>query len=226
MTPLEDRLANYKLRMAGEALSPAAERVLTPTAPISSESMNAYFNATSSWFAFEVLIRGLLNAVEGGVPITVYPFYLSFGRELWQLQCMRGIPAASPAGAQEAAIGVEKWVARGLDKATLDAIVSLFGTTGGLSGPVPESPPDMEGVRNPVTLEVTAVEGAQLYWFRVINEMGGQVRQKADSGTPTWLVAPELGEERVYRWDAAVKVGGLWSPFFSPRWSFFVMPPA
>jgi len=226
MTPLEDRLANYKLRMAGEALSPAAERVLTPTAPINSESMNAYINATSSWFAFEELIRSLLNAVEGGVPITWYPFYLSFGRELWQRQYMRGIPAASPAGAQEAAIGVAKWVARGLDNATLAAIVSLFGTTGGLTAPVPESPPDMEGLENPVTLEVTAVQGAQLYWFRVFNELGGQVRQKADSMGPTWLVAPELGVEREYKWEAAVRVGGLWSPFFSPRWSFYVMSPS
>ncbi len=54
-----------------------------------------------------------------GVPTIAYPFYLCFGREVWALS-RKDISGESLA--QEAAILIAKWVARGLTQSVLQAI--------------------------------------------------------------------------------------------------------
>jgi len=54
-----------------------------------------------------------------GVPTIQYPFYLCFGREMWSL-IDKEISGESLA--QEAAVLIAKWVARGLSQAVLQAI--------------------------------------------------------------------------------------------------------
>ena len=54
-----------------------------------------------------------------GVPTIQYPFYLCFGREMWSLS-NKDISGESMA--QEAAVLIAKWVARGLTQAVLQAI--------------------------------------------------------------------------------------------------------
>ena len=54
-----------------------------------------------------------------GVPTIQYPFYLCFGREMWALS-RKDISGESLA--QEAAILITKWTARGLTQAVLQAI--------------------------------------------------------------------------------------------------------
>jgi len=56
---------------------------------------------------------------SAGVPITDYPWYLDFGRELWRLQKNE---VSGESLAQEAATLIAKWVARGLTQAVLQAI--------------------------------------------------------------------------------------------------------
>jgi len=56
---------------------------------------------------------------SSGVPTIQYPFYLCFGREMWAL-IDKEISGESLA--QEAAVLIAKWVARGLTQAVLAAI--------------------------------------------------------------------------------------------------------
>ena len=73
-------------------------------------------------------IQPLLAAMEqqvkqvcdlAGVPTIQYPFYLCFGREMWSLT-RKDISGESLA--QEAAVLITKWTARGLTQAVLQAI--------------------------------------------------------------------------------------------------------
>src|SRR5512143_1369350 len=57
----------------------------------------------------ETQVRQVLNGA--GVPFIQYPFYLCFGREIWS-RIRKGMEGESLA--QEAAILITKWVARGL----------------------------------------------------------------------------------------------------------------
>jgi len=54
-----------------------------------------------------------------GVPTIQYPFYLAFGREMWRLTRS---DISGESLAQEAAVLIAKWVARGLSQAVLQAI--------------------------------------------------------------------------------------------------------
>jgi hypothetical protein len=54
-----------------------------------------------------------------GVPTIQYPFYLCFGREMWSLQNKE---VSGESLAQEAAVLIAKWVARGLTQSVLQAI--------------------------------------------------------------------------------------------------------
>ena len=54
-----------------------------------------------------------------GVPTIQYPFYLCFGREIWS-RINKEMSGESLA--QEAAVLIAKWVARGLTQAVLQAI--------------------------------------------------------------------------------------------------------
>ena len=56
-----------------------------------------------------------------GVPTIQYPFYLCFGREMWS-KLRKEMSGESLA--QEAAVLIAKWVARGLTQAVLQAVRS------------------------------------------------------------------------------------------------------
>ena len=67
--------------------------------------------------AMELQVKQVCDSA--GVATIQYPFYLNFGRELWALS-RKDISGESYA--QEAAILVTKWTARGLTQAVLQAI--------------------------------------------------------------------------------------------------------
>ena len=75
-------------------------------------------------YAAESLVRAVLNAA--GVSVILYPFYLSFGREMWKLTNR----ISGESAAQEAAILIAKWVARGLTLSVLESIrYDVFGVS-------------------------------------------------------------------------------------------------
>ena len=67
--------------------------------------------------AMELQVKQVCDG--SGVSIIQYPFYLSFGRELWALS-RKDISGESYA--KEAAILITKWTARGLTLAVLQAL--------------------------------------------------------------------------------------------------------
>jgi hypothetical protein len=67
--------------------------------------------------AMELQVKQVCDGA--GVPTIQYPFYLCFGRELWSLS-RKEISGESLA--LEAAVLIDKWVARGLTEAVLQAI--------------------------------------------------------------------------------------------------------
>jgi len=67
--------------------------------------------------AMELQVKQVCDGA--GVSIIQYPFYLCFGREMWALS-RKDISGESMA--QEAAILITKWTARGLTAAVLQAI--------------------------------------------------------------------------------------------------------
>ena len=69
--------------------------------------------------AMELQVKQTLD--ESGVSIIQYPFYLSFSREVWRLKRM---DVSGDSLANEAAILVGKWAARGLTQSVLETIRS------------------------------------------------------------------------------------------------------
>jgi hypothetical protein len=69
--------------------------------------------------AMELQVKQTCDA--SGVPTIQYPFYLNFGREIWAL-IRKEVSGESLA--QEAAVLVAKWTARGLTAPVLQAIRS------------------------------------------------------------------------------------------------------
>ena len=67
--------------------------------------------------AMELQVKQVCDGA--GVPTIQYPFYLCFGREIWALTRKE---VSGESLAQEAAILIAKWVARGLNQAVLQAI--------------------------------------------------------------------------------------------------------
>jgi hypothetical protein len=65
----------------------------------------------------ETQVKQTIDA--SGVSVIQYPFYLCFGREMWS-KCRKEMSGESLA--QEAAVLVAKWVARGLTQSVLQAI--------------------------------------------------------------------------------------------------------
>jgi len=74
-------------------------------------------NAIVSLASMEQQVKQVCDG--SGVPTIQYPFYLCFGREMWKL-LNKDISGESLA--QEAAVLIAKWVARGLSQAVLQAI--------------------------------------------------------------------------------------------------------
>uniref|UniRef100_A0A7C4CCJ8 Uncharacterized protein n=1 Tax=candidate division WOR-3 bacterium TaxID=2052148 RepID=A0A7C4CCJ8_UNCW3 len=67
--------------------------------------------------AMETQVKQVLDGQ--GVPIIQYPFYLSFGREVWRLLRQE---LSGESLKQEVAVLVAKWVARGLELPVLQAV--------------------------------------------------------------------------------------------------------
>lgn len=210
--------------MQGEAVSSITQRLVAPVLGVNSPVVQHFANMTESVVALETGVRGLLNSA--GIPTILYPFYLDYARELWQLTT-RGYSIAeggTSVGAVEAAALQAKWVARGLVLVFLQAVRAYVA---GLQNVVP--PPELllpghgTGVPIPITLSVTAVPAAQNYHYRVYAE-DIIIAEKADAVTETWLVTPALAASQFYSWTARVKVAGLWSEFASPVHEFYTLP--
>ena len=75
--------------------------------------------AFTSIALMESQVKQTLDA--SGVPFIQYPFYLCFGRELWS-KSQKEMSGESLA--QEAAVLISKWVARGLTQSVLQAVRS------------------------------------------------------------------------------------------------------
>jgi len=67
--------------------------------------------------AMELQVKQTLDAL--GVSIAQYAYYLDFGRELWRLTRK---DISGETAAMEADVLLQKWVARGLTQAVLEAI--------------------------------------------------------------------------------------------------------
>jgi hypothetical protein len=80
------------------------------------EHVDAVFTSIA---LMETQVKQTLDA--SGVPFIMYPFYLNFGREMWS-KCRKEMSGESLA--QEAAVLIAKWTARGLTAPVLQAIRS------------------------------------------------------------------------------------------------------
>jgi hypothetical protein len=67
----------------------------------------------------ETQVKQVLDGA--GVPFIMYPFYLNFGREMWSKSRKE---MSGESLAQEAALLIAKWVARGLQAPVLQAVRS------------------------------------------------------------------------------------------------------
>ena len=88
--------------------------ILTEKRPTMLQNMSAVVPLIA---AMEQQVKQTCDAA--GAPTIQYPFYLCFGREIWALT-RKDISGESMA--QEAAVLIAKWVARGLMQSVLQAI--------------------------------------------------------------------------------------------------------
>ncbi len=68
--------------------------------------------------SMELQVKQVCDA--SGVSVIQYPFYLDFGREMWHITHETEMSGES--AAQEAAVLIAKWTARGLTQAVLQAV--------------------------------------------------------------------------------------------------------
>jgi len=73
------------------------------------DMLNRANTAFVSQYTRDTEVKQTLDAA--GVSVIQYPFYLAFGREMWRLQRQE---LSGESLAQEAAVLIAKWVARGL----------------------------------------------------------------------------------------------------------------
>jgi hypothetical protein len=93
------------------------ERTAAQVTPqLSSIKQNAAF-VMNDIVQMETQVRQVLNGA--GASTIQYPFYLCFGREIWA-RIRNGMDGESLA--QEAAVLIAKWVARGLTQSVLETI--------------------------------------------------------------------------------------------------------
>lgn len=101
--------------------------ILTEKRPKMLEHVNAVYVSLAS---MESQVKQTVDAL--GVSIITYPFYLSFGREMWHLS-QREVSGESLA--VEAATLITKWVGRGLTQSVLEAIRTQVFNIGAPAGP-------------------------------------------------------------------------------------------
>jgi len=81
------------------------------------DMLTGFSAATMSQYTTDTEVRQVCDAA--GVSIIQLPFYLDFGREMWRLK-RTGLSGS--AMAEETAVLIGKWVARGLTQAVLETI--------------------------------------------------------------------------------------------------------
>lgn len=91
--------------------------------------------------------------------------------------------------------------------------------------PVPSSPDNGSEVASKIpALRVNAVPGATEYEFRVFDLETGNRKTSGKSTSNIWSVPlrDSLTNGKWYEWDCRLKMGGVWSNYYTPRWSFRV----
>ena len=104
------RIANWNVKYNTERI----KATLDDKRPAMLANVTAVFPMIT---AMELQVKQVCDGA--GVPTIQYPFYLNFGREIWALTRKE---VSGESLAQEAAILIAKWVARGLTQSLLQAI--------------------------------------------------------------------------------------------------------
>jgi len=81
--------------------------------------------------SMELQVKQVLDL--SGVTVIHYPFYLDFGRELWHITHETEMSGES--AAQEAAVMIAKWTARGLLQSVLETVRTQVFNIGAPVGP-------------------------------------------------------------------------------------------
>jgi hypothetical protein len=119
---MKDDATRIEAYNAKTAATTVGLKVASQLAPMKA----GFASAAASFVAKEIAIQGVLNA-DGTIPTIQYPFYLSFGREMWGLN-QRGISGtiATPMAISLAT----KWQSYGLAKVMLQEIAdTVFNIT-------------------------------------------------------------------------------------------------
>ncbi len=109
-----------------DSLSPSMARLMTEAGQVMPNFVQTTFD---SLYQMEQLVRAALNAQ--GVSMILYPFYLSFGRQLWKLTSR----IAGESAAIEAELLIVVWVSRGLTRSVMENIRTTVFNIGPPSGP-------------------------------------------------------------------------------------------
>ena len=104
------RIANWNAKYNTERI----KATLDDKRPAMLASVTAVFPMIT---AMEIQVKQVCDGA--GVPTIQYPFYLNFGREIWALSRKE---VSGESLAQESAILITKWTARGLQGPVLQAI--------------------------------------------------------------------------------------------------------
>jgi len=104
------RIANWNAKYNTERI----KATLDDKRPAMLASVTAVFPMIT---AMELQVKQVCDGA--GVPTIQYPFYLNFGREIWALSRKQ---VSGESLAQEAALLIAKWVARGLSAPVLQAV--------------------------------------------------------------------------------------------------------
>jgi hypothetical protein len=110
MTDPTKRIANWNTKYNTERI----KAILDEKRPAMLASVTAVFPMIT---AMELQVKQTCDA--SGVPTIQYPFYLNFGREIWALTRKE---VSGESLAQEVAVLLTKWTARGLTSSVLQAI--------------------------------------------------------------------------------------------------------
>jgi hypothetical protein len=110
MTDPTKRIANWNAKYDTARI----KAILDEKRPAMLASVTAVFPMLT---AMELQVKQTCDAA--GVATIQYPFYLNFGREIWALTRKE---VSGESLAQEAAVLIAKWTARGLTQAVLQAI--------------------------------------------------------------------------------------------------------
>ncbi len=110
MSNLMRRIARWTVKTSPERVKATLEELR----PTMLANMQAVF---PELVMVEAQVKQVLDGK--GVPTIQYPFYLSFGRELWRLQRQE---ISGDSLSREVAVLMTKWVGRGLAQPVLEAI--------------------------------------------------------------------------------------------------------